>query len=90
LITDLVKIKNILTPLDDAVDFIILAANRDPEKTNFIAGLNYFRQNISKCPPGLNIKVFKRSSMGYGLYKVWAWPINDFFFRHSSSGPMHF
>ena len=86
LITGLVKNNNSLKHLDDTVDFIILAANHDPEKTNFLAGLNYIQQNLTKCPFGVNVKVCESSNMGYGLFKEKVWPIGDFIARHSLKG----
>lgn len=78
LIPGLAKNGNALKHLDDKVDYIILAANHDPAKSNFHAGLHNIQNDISKCPPWVEVKVCESSNMGYGLYKERVWPLNEY------------
>jgi len=70
--------KNKLQHLDAEIDFIVLIANHDPEKSNFHNGLNTIKNSIAKCPNGVNIKVCESNNMGYGLYKEKVFPLNNY------------
>lgn len=81
LIPGLAKNGNALKNLDDNVDYIILVANHDPAKSNFLAGLHNIQKDISKCPPWVKIKVCESSNMGYSLYKEKVISLQDYLLK---------